>query len=129
VPSSYSQAFHLRSLPLSPRSLSPPRSLVNSWRFPQSPISWCCLLIFFLLALRASVLFPFPIPDQVSLSLLLPPTQSTFSPRSLHPSPLVIAFLSLLSGTEASLLGPFSLLSFWSSVDCILGILYFFFFS
>jgi hypothetical protein len=44
---------------------------------------------------------------------------------SLLPSPLVIAFFSLPSGTEASSLGPFSLLNFLSSVECILGILYF----
>ena len=35
---------------------------------------------------------------------------------------------SLSSGTEASSLRPFSLLTYLSSVDCILGILYFFFF-
>ena len=46
-----------------------------------------------------------------------------------HPSlslPPVIAFFSLPSGIEASSLGPFGLLTFLSSVDCILGILYFF---
>jgi hypothetical protein len=37
----------------------------------------------------------------------------------------VPVFFSLPSGTEASLLGHFSLLSFLNSVDCILGILYF----
>jgi hypothetical protein len=40
------------------------------------------------------------------------------------PSRLVIAFFSFPSGTEAYSLGPFSLLNFLSSVDCILGILY-----
>jgi hypothetical protein len=38
-------------------------------------------------------------------------------PKSLPPSPLVIAFFS---GTEASSLGHFSLLTFFSFVDCIL---------
>jgi hypothetical protein len=32
VTSTYYQAFHLRSLPLIPESLSPPRSLVEFWR-------------------------------------------------------------------------------------------------
>ena len=45
-----------------------------------------------------------------------------------HPSPLVVAFFSLPSRTGTSSLGPFSLLTFLSSVDCILGILYSFFF-
>jgi hypothetical protein len=39
----------------------------------------------------------------------------------------VMAFFYLPSGTEDSSLGHFILLTFWSSVDCILGILYFFF--
>jgi hypothetical protein len=39
----------------------------------------------------------------------------------------VVAFFSLPNGTEASSLGPFSLLTFLSSVDCILWILYFIF--
>ena len=87
------------------------------WRIPpQSPISWGCLFPFFLLTLRASVLFPHPIPDQVPLFPPLLPTPSTFPPRSLPPSPLVIAFFSLPSGTEASWLGPFSLLSLLNSV-------------
>ena len=42
------------------------------WEFPLPPISWGCLYTFFLLALRASVLFSHPIPDQVPLSLPLP---------------------------------------------------------
>jgi hypothetical protein len=51
-----------------------------------------------------------------------------FPPRSFPPSQLVIAFFTLLSGTEVSLLGHFSLLSFLSSENCILVILYIFFF-
>jgi hypothetical protein len=38
----------------------------------------------------------------------------------------LIVFFSLPSGTEASSLEHFNLLTFLSSVDCILGILYFF---
>jgi hypothetical protein len=84
---------------------------------------------FYLLMLRDSVLFPHPIPDHVLLSphTSPPPNLSTLLPRSLPPSPLVIAFFSLPSGTEASSPGHFSLLNFLSSVDCILGIRYFFF--
>jgi hypothetical protein len=45
---------------------------------PQPPISWGCLFTFFLLALRASVLFPHPLPDQVPLSPhFQPPTLSS----------------------------------------------------
>ena len=129
VPSPHCRAFHLRSLPLSPESLSPPRSLVHSGGSPQPFTSQGYLFPFFLLALRASVLFPHPIAGQVPLSSPhFSPTPSTFPPRSLPPSPLVIAFFSLPSGTEASSLGHFSLLTL-SSVDCIFGILYFFFFS
>jgi hypothetical protein len=43
----------------------------------------------------------------------IPPTPSTFPPRFLPLSLLVIAFFSLPSGTEASSLANFSLLSFW----------------
>ena len=121
------RAFHQRSLPMSPGSLSPPRSLVHSRGSLQPPISWGCLFPFFLLALRASVLLPHSIPDQVSLYPLFPPTLSTFPPRFFSLSPLVIAFFSLPSGTEVSSLGHFSLLSFLSSVDCTLDILYFLF--
>ena len=111
-------AFHLRFLPLSPESLLPPRSLVHSGGCPQPPISQGCLFPFFLLALRASVLFPYPIPDQVSLT----PTPS-------HPlSPLVNAFFSIANGIETSSLKPFCLLIFLSSMDCILAILYFYIF-
>jgi hypothetical protein len=128
VLSSQFRAFHLRSLPLSPESLSPPMSLIHSGEssYPQPPTSRGFLFPFFLLAFRASALFPHPIP-------------SPFPHRSLPPSPLGVAFFSLPSGTEASSLEPFSLLNyyyyyyyyfffFFSSVDCILAILYFFFF-
>jgi hypothetical protein len=88
VPSPYCQAFHPRSLPLIPESLSPPRSLVHSGGSspppPQPPTSRGCLFPFFLLALRTSVLFPHSIPDQVPLS-----------PHSPHPHPLSLPGPSL----------------------------------
>jgi hypothetical protein len=115
-------------LPLSPDSLSPPRSLVGLGGVGVPPTSYLPRLpvyIFFLLALRASVLvlFPHSIPDQVPLS---PPTFPhpyllSLPGPSLLPSPLVIAFFSFPRGTEVSSLGPFSLLTFLSFVDCILG--------
>ena len=75
-----------------------------------------------LLSLRPSVLFPHPIPDYVPLF----PTPSPLSLPGLFSSCLVIAFFFLPSGTEG--LGHFSLLIFLTFVDCILGILFFFFF-
>ena len=60
---------------------------------------------------------PFPLPNTRSGSLYpqLPPTPSTFPHKSLPPSPLVIAFFFLPSGTEASSLGHFSMLSLLNS--------------
>jgi hypothetical protein len=110
---------------LSPESLSPPISLVHFGGSPQIPISQGCLFPLFLLALRASFLFPHPVPYQVSISPLITPP-STFHLKSLLPSPLMVALFSLPSGTGLSLLGHFSLLTFSSSVACILCILYFF---
>ena len=110
---------------MSPESLIPPRSLVHFGGLPLPPVSLGCLFPFFLLVLRASVLFTHPIPDEVPLSPQ-PPSLWTFPSRSLPPSPLVIAFFSLPSGTGASSLWPFSFfLSFLSFVDTILSILYF----
>jgi hypothetical protein len=72
----------------------------------------------------------------LSHSLSSPPPLSHPPPRShplsligpsFPPSPLVIAFFCLPSGTEESSPGPFSLLTFLSSVDYILGIPYSFF--
>ena len=65
VPTTYCWAFYLRSVLLSPESLSLPRSLMHPGGSSQPPISQIFLFPFFLLALRASVLFPLPIPDQV----------------------------------------------------------------
>jgi hypothetical protein len=85
---------------------------------PQSPVSRGYLFPFFMLAFRPSASFPLPIPDQVPPSLLfyLHPLSPPDPSPSLHPSlfnylPLVIALFSLPSGTEASSLGHFSLLT------------------
>jgi hypothetical protein len=95
------------------------QSLVHSGGSPEASTSWSCLFPFFLLDLRASVLFPQPIPDQVPFSIPYP--LSTFPRRTLP-------FFSHPSGTEVFLFG-LSLLSFLSSVGCILGIWHFFFFA
>jgi hypothetical protein len=74
----------------------------------------------FLLALRVSVLFLHKKQDQVLLSPTTPSCHPFFPPRSFPPS-LVITFFPLPSGTETSSLEHFSLLTFLSSVYCILG--------
>ena len=112
--------FYLRSLPFSPESLSSPRSLVISRGSLHLPPPWGCIFPLILLAPMSSFLSPhlhiwscFPFP------LTCPsPTQIPS-----FPLPPVIIFFSLSSGIEASSLGPFCLLTFLSSVDCILGIL------
>jgi hypothetical protein len=123
---SYCQAFYLRSHPLIPESLLPPRSLVHSGGSPQAPyFLWLPVSI---LSAGPQRFSPFPSPNTRSGSPLPPPPHApfTFSSRSHPPSPLVIAFFSLPSGTEASSLEHFSFFTFLSSVDCILGILYLF---
>jgi hypothetical protein len=92
VPSPHCRAFHLRSLPLSSESLSPPMSLVHSGGSPQPPISRGCLFPFFLLVLRASVLSLYPILDHVPLSPL--------------PQPLSLPGPVLLSPCDCFLLPP-----------------------
>ena len=83
----------------------------------------------YLLRLPVFILFVDP---QDFNSVLTPSNTRSCSPLLLHipflthappslPHP-VIAFFSLPSGIEASSLGSFSLLTFLSSVDCILGI-------
>jgi hypothetical protein len=71
----------------------------------------------------------------IGASLLVPQYLIMFAPSSALPTPLshpvpslflLSAFFSLPSGIETSSLGPFDLLTSLSSVDCILGILYFF---
>jgi hypothetical protein len=94
--------------------------------FPPPPTSGGYLFPFFLLALRISVLFhhryPHPIPDHVTLS---PPCPLLYLGPSLPLAPMIV-FFSLSSMMEASSLGHFGLITFLSSVDCILGILSFF---
>ena len=89
VPSPHYRAIHIGSLPLSPESLSPPRSLVHSRGADQPPRGFN----------------PFPSPNTRSGPPSPPP--STFPPRSLPPSSLVVAFFFLPSGTETSSLGYF----------------------
>jgi hypothetical protein len=66
VASPQCSAFHLRSLSLVPR-VSPPRSLIHSAGSPQ-PLTWGCVFLFFLLALRD--FRPFPLPNTQSCSPL-----------------------------------------------------------
>jgi hypothetical protein len=92
--------------PLSPESLSLPRSLVHYGGSPQPPISCGCLFPFFLLALRASGLFPHLIPDQVPLFPPLSPC-----PLSLPGSSLPPQLLSSLS--QVGLRCPHLSMSIW----------------
>ena len=80
VPSPYCQAFHLRSLPLSLWSLSPPRSLVHSGGSPQPPSS---LPVYILSAgpQGFNTRSGFPVPHSPLAS------PSTFLPRFLPPFP------------------------------------------
>jgi hypothetical protein len=103
-------AFYIRSFPLIPESLLPPMSLVHSGGSPQPPISWGCLFPFFLLALRDSVLFSHPIPDQVPLS---PHSWFNFPPGSLTPSPLWMHLSLSQVGLRCSHLGTSACWRFW----------------
>ena len=123
VSSPYCQAFHQRSLPIIPRSLSPSRSLVHSGGSLQSLIPPGCLFPFLLLVLRSSVFFPHQIPDQVPLFPQLPMFTVHFLSQIPPSLPTVTAFFSFPSGTAVSSLRHFTL-TFLSSVDCIFGILY-----
>ena len=83
VPSPQCCAFHLKSLPVSPELLLPPRFLVLS-RGSSCPLPTFpgCIFPFILLALRASLLFPAHLVfDHVPLSPPLP--SSTHIPSSL----------------------------------------------
>jgi hypothetical protein len=81
------------------------------WRSPTQPaLSWGCLFSFFLLALRASVLFPHSIPDQVPFSPLIPT-----SPDPVHfPSqvPPSLSSLSQVGLSHPHLVTP-ACWSFW----------------
>ena len=91
-PSPHCMAFHLESFPLSPESLSPPRSLVHFRGSSQPPTSQGCLFPVLQLALRASVIFPYPIPDHVPLSRPSPVPFPFQAPPYL---PLVVVLFSL----------------------------------
>ena len=119
VPSSHYRVFHLRPLPLSPGSLSPPWSLVHSGGSPHCDFHVCVCPVF-LLALRFQsfsltqylIMFPSSPPCPLSHPRLSPPS-------------LLPVFCP--SGIEVSSLGPFSWLTFLSFINCILGVLYSFF--
>jgi hypothetical protein len=106
-------------------------------RVSHLPSLWCILGIpptsYFLrfpvsiFSAGPQVFSPSPSPSQVPLSPHCSPTPSTFPPKSLPLSPLVIAFSSLPSRTELSSFGNLSLLSLLNSVDFILSTRYGFF--
>jgi hypothetical protein len=122
---------YLRFLPLNPKSPVPSISLMHSrGHLPATS---------YLLMLPVSILSPvlqgfssFPSPNTRSGSPLPPTTPYThplsLTGLSLPPSPVVIDFFFLLSGSVVSSLGHFSLLTFRSSVDCILATLCLFLF-
>ena len=120
VPYSHCRAFYLKSLPLSSERVSPPRSLVFSGGCPQPPTFYFLTfpVSFFLLAHRASVLFPHTIPDHVP--------SSSPHPLSLQGPSLPPSLWLLSSPSQVGLSHPHlgSLLTFLNSVDYILGILY-----
>jgi hypothetical protein len=115
VPSAQCRAFHLRSLPLRPENLLPHRFLVHSGGSPQPPTSPSCLFPFFSAGPQDFSPFPHPIPHHVHL---FPTCPRSFKGPSLPPTPLRL-FSS--ASSEASSLGPFCLLTFVRSVDCILA--------
>jgi hypothetical protein len=95
----------------------PPTSYFRGWRFPVS-----------ILSAGPQGFSPFPSSNTRShppTPWLLPLPLCTFPPRPLLLSPVVIVFFFIPSGTDISSLGHFSLLTFLSSMDCILGILVF----
>jgi len=106
-PSPHCRVFHQGSPSLIPKRLSLPTSLIHSGGFselPRSPVS--------ILSADPQGFNLFPSSNARSCSPLLLPL-SPFPALSLPPFPLVVAFFSLSSGTDASSLGPFSLLTFW----------------
>ena len=113
--------FQLRSSPLSPGSLSNPRSLGLSRNYSSQPPN-SCIFPFILLALWGSHLsLPPHTWSCLHLSLLLP---LSYPGPSLSMPPMIILF-PFLSGIEISTLGPFFLLSFLCLVSCIMSILSF----
>jgi hypothetical protein len=126
---SYCWVFHQRSIPMSSGSLSPPRNLVHSREVP--PTSYFLRLLIYILSAGPQSFSPFPSPNTRSDSTLplTVPTHTVHIPSQVPLSfpPQLFSSLSQ-SGTEASSLGHFSLLSLLNSVDCILCILYVLFF-
>jgi hypothetical protein len=124
--SPYCRPFHIRSLPLSPESLSPPRFLVHfGGSLYLLPLKVSCSLF----SVGPQGFGPFAPPNTCSCSPPCPHSHSgPWLPSTQdHPfhQPPVIAFFSLPSGTEATSLGPFSLLISLSSMNFTLSILYF----
>jgi hypothetical protein len=101
---------------MSPGNLSPP--------FCGAPTSYFLRLPLYILSSGLWGFSPFPsLNTRSGFPPLAPkknPTPTIFPPKSFPSSPLVIAFFSIPSRTEASSLGHFSLLSLLNSVDCIL---------
>lgn len=111
----HSRVFHVRSLPLSSESFSPPRSVVHSGRSPNSlqPEVACFNSFSWNTGLQSF--------SEHNIRSSCPPISfSSFFP----PAPTVIAFFSLLS--ELSSFDSSSLLNFLSFLDCILDILSFY---
>jgi hypothetical protein len=96
--SSYCQPFHLRSLPMSPGSLSPPRSLVHPRGSPNLlfPEVACFNSLCWPSGLQSLSLTQYQIWFPSNPHCL--PTPSTFPLRSLPPH--FLAFFSFPSGTE-----------------------------
>ena len=103
----------------------------ESWESFTSQVSgtlWGCLFPFFLLALRASVVFPHPIPDHVPLSP--PPTPSTLLPGPSLPPHLWFLFSLSQVGLRCPHLGTSACWAFWIlwTIPCVFCIFFFLFF-
>ena len=116
VPPRHCRALYPRSLPLSPGSLSPPRSLEH--------VRWTSIA--YLLRLSISIFStgpqgfsPPPIPHNV-WSCFPFPSLSLLPLRSLPPSSPMTAFFSLPSGIETSSLGTLNLLTLFRHLHFII---------
>ena len=109
-----------RSFPLNRAILSMPRSLVHFKGFLYLPPTKVAYLHSYCWSTMLQSC-PAPIPDHVPI---FPYLSVSLSHSFL--STLPSAFFSLLSEIEAYSFSPLGLLTFLSSVDCILSILFFF---
>ena len=105
-------AFHLRSLPPfeSWESLTSQFS-GEFWRVP--PTSYLQWLHASVLSAGPQGFSSFSLPNTISCSPLAPHSQSTFLPRSLPLSPIVMTYFFLQSGTKESSLGLSDCWHFW----------------